>query len=231
VRLVAVNNARADARRTLEMATGQFKGGSAATLTQVYPPPAPDESWTPVRAPTLHSDWATPLAQAMTTGAIVFVGGTALAYASGIPKPMMWSSGAGFITLAISWRNGLNWTRNLIHKVEKHIGRDIDGDKVIGKPQPDIISPIPVYAPGSNRPDTNGIKIRLRPSARTIDRDKLCEYLQWALVNGWTRDKAQSFGIGQKEWPDVRAFVDRWGLWGTKDHPALEGYIANLRRQ
>jgi hypothetical protein len=69
--------------------------------------------------------------------------------------------------------------------------------------------------------------------ARIVPLGRLRDYLLWAFSAGWSRDKAQEWGLGQKEWADIRAFVQRWDrpdvpLWGTKNRPTLTNWVTVL---
>jgi len=217
------------------------------------PPPAKkvEETFEPMMPASLRAQFATPLARAATVWGGIFVTVyPLLELATSTHQPVLIAHTMGAIAASIFWWDDADHFKQAIYKVknltEEITGWDIDRDSHIGVPPPEVINPIPVHNwQGS---DTIGVPdpqpqrervIRLRPSTRTISPDKLCNYLLWAFdntadgVDGWTRDRAAEYGINQKEWADIKAFVERWDapdapLWKTTNRPTLDRFVSSL---
>jgi hypothetical protein len=124
---------------------GQFEPqeGSAVNA-QPFPIPGTyreSEERTPIHAPSLSAQWATPTAKALT----VWTGTSALSFAvlagyMHAPRPGLAAFVIGGIPGAIQWMRDQEYFRNALYQVknftEEFLQQDLDGDGSVGKPEP-----------------------------------------------------------------------------------------------
>ncbi len=172
-----------------------------------------------------------------------------LAFAGGVLALLSWSwwpaklgLAAGAILSVIVWLVSLQRHADLLWKIERITGLDINRDGATGEPQV-IERYIPVNAqktkilqepvpipPHDTAPGHEWITLReadARHSARMWRKRDL-----WAFViaahnaDNWTRDYWQELGIGQKEWADLKSYLSRFNMWMCADSPTLAAWLS-----
>lgn len=111
-----------------------WQPAAPAPAGQPAPAFASAERRTPFRPQNIESDFLTPLAQALGTGAFVSAGGIYMAW---FYHGVYWYHGLAFGVIAAGayWLIAMAWNRNLLWATERIIGADLDGDGYEGQPE------------------------------------------------------------------------------------------------
>lgn len=127
---------------------------------QALPPGAELSRQEPARPASWAADLGVPLGQAVATGALLgglvgFVAGRA-GYRD---WPALWL-GVGLVVACCAWLLLLGQTRRLLWAAERLTGRDLDGDRRLGKPAERVIVVNAGQAPDPERADQDGRRSR-----------------------------------------------------------------------
>lgn len=101
--------------------------GSASANTPIV------ETMTPARAPDLRSDVGVPIGQSLFSAFVAALVAAVIAWRLG-GDIIMWAIVGAVGGLAVSWLAALGLARQLVWRIERFIGEDLDGDGNEGKP-------------------------------------------------------------------------------------------------
>ena len=146
----------------------------------------------------------------------------------------------GGVAFLVTWHRGVDFFKNALYRsrdwAEEFLHADLNNDGHIG--QEPVERYIPVNADGGNeramvlvppmQPGRGNELVQLANN-RNIRKRRLVEFLTTCFGTGdWTRDKSQERGYGQKEWADIKAFLEPFGVWKTEDRSTLLAFLEQL---
>jgi hypothetical protein len=189
------------------------------------PEPATSENWTPVRTPTIESDFAVPALQAVATGLAVAICVGLLSWA------FMWSWRVPVavvgLALAGSWLWRLGVADSLLWQIESLTGRDVNGDGVTGRPAVSFTLANPVAA-------RQTVAKEARQTAQSAEQAELQRFVDTCFMLGTAEGKHGVRAAG----PDRIAYLAKrdalLGLgvakWKNPERPKA-GWVMACSRQ
>jgi len=237
---------------TFRSAAVQMMGESAASLErQPDPNYASRTVEAPARAASIESDVKVPLLQSLVGGAFIAGSTVSTWLYFGWHQPLLGPAIVTFGTIGFFWMNGVSELRSHLWRVEKIIGRDLNKDGAVGRPEAQTVyTPMPINMrdragadstpapepaatpapkPTPKTVQTTGdslIQIRAadkRKSARIVTLGELWSFMTLSFErDSWGRDAWQERGMGQKVWADYKMFLESFGWWKVADRPTLD---------
>jgi len=150
----------------------------------------------------------------------------------------METGGIAFLT---TWYKGVDFFKNALYRsrdwAEEFLHADLNNDGRIG--QEPVERYIPVNAAGGQehavvlvppmQPGRGNELVQLTDS-RNIRKRRLVDFLTTCFrTSDWTRDtNHQERGYGQKEWADIKVFLEPFGVWKTEDRSTLLAFLERL---
>jgi len=123
----------------------RFSQFDAGTVGAAIKAGATYEKRRPTRPAKLESDVWVPVAQAAFSGVIgALLAGTGAGLLGQGWRSLLWSGIGGAVTLGASWFIILGEHRRALEEVERIVGRDLNGDGMVGSPSPGPRDPITV---------------------------------------------------------------------------------------
>jgi hypothetical protein len=155
---------------------------SAGVVKEAVTAGASYEKRRPTRAATVASDVLVPVLQSGISGIVSGILGGAGAGIAGLPHPVLIGLGAGACGLGLAWVVILREHRQALWEIEKIVGRDLDGDGVVGRLVP---KPEPLKVEVTTRDERGRLRqmqwLDLPPS---ITDETLADLAEAVLLNG-----------------------------------------------
>ena len=171
------------------------------------------EQMEPARAGNVHSDVLVPLLQSLITG---ILGGSlltllALAFLTQNTEHALYAFGFSFVLItAVVWMGLLDDHKRLLWRVERLVGKDFDGDGVIGDPDRLVVE---IHRPGTYEDRTEFIHLG-------VGRDRFIEFVR-GILSGEPISVARWTGIGKPfrrgEFESLRSTLMERGILRWRD--------------
>jgi hypothetical protein len=199
----------------------QFQDTPPLAMTHHKPEPgtpmrATAIRWTPARAPTIAADVGVPLLSALALGVLVVIAWVAISFktsgTANTPDIIL----AFSLTCLTSFIILLCIERPLRWAFEEHAQMDLDGDGVIGKPEPQpepqvIRDPILVRVH-----DGDSLVLCTLLDSTEVEQAKVIAFVQGMRDRGLTLEAAKRCDLSRDEWNSVIAHGAQIGLWTEK---------------